>query len=707
MKMEILRSRMLELAQVVKPAIKSQDIAEFARLFESVSPTVDYVTLWLLQYESDYGARAVVATLVTAGAELQLLPGKTECVICVDSTKLDIACEIWSKRRLGNHSMGCILGRAIVDDDAGAIARVADEVKYKKLMPVVYEVAMEHARFNIVDKMQELGCELPPAFRDGTLLRRAIETGDAKSVHYLLQLVPDGNMVDECGDPVIFSALETYDCRIIEDLLQHGADANARRKDGTTLLNYAIRLHFASGVSLLKDYGADVLQADASMDLPVQMACKHDSVACAHLLGIDTPFAGDTPLTAACALYTAAVEGEWGRAKALLDAGVDVNATACSDGLTPLMGAARNNQPVMISLLTHAGADLRKRDAHGKTALMYAAEYGHKRCLKLLLLLEPRDADGHKAFDDVFTTPNAACRKLLQRAGAEVYEEETSPWSSMYPFVDFGTGRSYLIQNLFGKETSPQIGNPTEAPAREEDTPSAKPDSYHSLNDAELVEKLRGHDKLAYKELVRRFSPCMKSLSAEYSGIADNAEPFMLSRLDAILTKSEFLHKYTAEKSSLVTYLYECMRNMINKEIRKYKQERAVLAKMEPPSTNTSHTTSFSRKELRGFLGFLFAALNCNECEIHILKLNICDERSVPHVARLLGVSKKEITNIIRKVMRRINRLFGSRSEAWNAYDCFMRCFPQATVAQLHEWLAIHKRELRKVRCVVDSPKTS
>jgi len=73
-------------------------------------------------------------------------------------------------------------------------------------------------------------------------------------------------------------------------------------------------------------------------------------------------------------------------AKALLDAGADVNATFLADGETALMVASRSGSVETVKLLLDSGAKVNAKETlRGTTALIWAAEQGHDKIVSLLL----------------------------------------------------------------------------------------------------------------------------------------------------------------------------------------------------------------------------------------------------------------------------------------------------------------------------------
>lgn len=91
-------------------------------------------------------------------------------------------------------------------------------------------------------------------------------------------------------------------------------------------------------------------------------------------------------------------------------------------GLTPLLWAAREGRPAMVSVLQRAGCLLEAADAGGWTALMHAAAGGHAECVAALLARgAARDvtaADGRSAAD-VAASEEVAAALEGRRAQAE------------------------------------------------------------------------------------------------------------------------------------------------------------------------------------------------------------------------------------------------------------------------------------------------
>jgi len=74
--------------------------------------------------------------------------------------------------------------------------------------------------------------------------------------------------------------------------------------------------------------------------------------------------------------------------KKLIKMGVNVN--KFSGGKSPLMYAARYNRVEMIKLLVEKGADIKAKDKHGDTAIVYAKRSGAADAESLLIEMKKK-----------------------------------------------------------------------------------------------------------------------------------------------------------------------------------------------------------------------------------------------------------------------------------------------------------------------------
>ena len=134
--------------------------------------------------------------------------------------------------------------------------------------------------------------------------------------------------------------------------------------------------------------------------LTIQMAAKHGNLPAVRALlhsGVNPDEymdglldeAGNTPTCTALhthCLCIAADRGHLGVAKALIEAGADVNKQEIRDkGRTPLMQAAAHGHTPVIMELIRAGANVNTAVKNVNTALAYAVFNGHEACVLALI----------------------------------------------------------------------------------------------------------------------------------------------------------------------------------------------------------------------------------------------------------------------------------------------------------------------------------
>lgn len=200
-----------------------------------------------------------------------------------------------------------------------------------------------------------------------TPLHLAAAAGNRELAELLIEAKADVNAVNDLGTTPLMQAAASGDVNLIEALLGHGAAVDAREiARGQTALMFAAGLDRAEAVRLLAAHGAD-LDATSKVTMAKPELVDEDGNALPE--NSRKPKTEGTGMGGLTALHYAAREGFLDTARALLEAGANVNQPSPLDNGTALILALSNGHFDLADYLLSKGADPNIANADGLAAV--------------------------------------------------------------------------------------------------------------------------------------------------------------------------------------------------------------------------------------------------------------------------------------------------------------------------------------------------
>lgn len=150
--------------------------------------------------------------------------------------------------------------------------------------------------------------------------------------------------------------------------------------------------------------------------------------------------------------FAAIVKGDKPAVRLFLEAGMSPNARL--GGITALVEASRRGKThhEIAAALIEAGADMDASDPYGVTPLLFAAISGSPETIRLLLKsganVKARDADGRTALIEALTTENDLPPSTIEeliRAGSDV---NLRVYGGLTPLMIAAAGNSQILQAI-------------------------------------------------------------------------------------------------------------------------------------------------------------------------------------------------------------------------------------------------------------------
>jgi ankyrin repeat protein len=232
--------------------------------------------------------------------------------------------------------------------------------------------AVHRDSVELVDQLIRAGADVKATNKYGVPpLALACSNGSLPIVERLLKAGADANTALPGGETVLMTAARTGKPEVVKALLAYGADPNAKESSrGQTALMWAAAENNAAAIKVLAEAGADVKTrtggGTAERAQPAQRAGVFTGAVNAGAAGAAGMAAGGGRPSWA-ALHFAVQLGQIDAARALLEAGADVN-DALADGTSPLVLATQNGHWELGAFLVDQGADV-NASKQGWTAL--------------------------------------------------------------------------------------------------------------------------------------------------------------------------------------------------------------------------------------------------------------------------------------------------------------------------------------------------
>jgi ankyrin repeat protein len=222
--------------------------------------------------------------------------------------------------------------------------------------------AARYDDLELAARLIDAGANVSAANRYGvTPLYLASANGSAAMIRRLLEAGADANATVNDGETALMTAARTGSVEAIRVLLDDGANVDAREAwHGQTALMWAAAQDHAPAVRelILRGASVDAVSAVKTWERQVTKEPRQKWL----------PPGGFTPL------HFAAREGALAAAKALVEAGADIDAVD-PDGISPLLMAIINGHYDVARTLIDEGADHSLADTTGRTPLYAAVDF--------------------------------------------------------------------------------------------------------------------------------------------------------------------------------------------------------------------------------------------------------------------------------------------------------------------------------------------
>jgi ankyrin repeat protein len=295
---------------------------------------------------------------------------------------------------------------------SGADINIRDSFDATPLM-----MAVEYADVAMVRLLLQAGADVNAQNQAGyTALMYATYPGKIARARLLLRHGADVNLgTSNFGETPLMSAAGEGDMRLARLFLQAGADVHRKDRDGETALYRAVQGEHLGVARLLLEAGADVNVKTKEGQTSLGLAAEKGNVRLFELLqgaGARDEQRGQARGLQEERLRQAATQGDLAGVRALVRAGVDVNARKRYES-PALWHAAEQGHLKLVQELLRAGARADLKGEYGSTPLLKAAEGGHRDVVRALIAA---GADVNADYDRCMPESYAGWTALLAAA---------------------------------------------------------------------------------------------------------------------------------------------------------------------------------------------------------------------------------------------------------------------------------------------------